>query len=69
MFSFTHSLQLASPRPPTPITAMFIFLEGEQLNRLGIITAPAVMAEADRKKFLLEIEFILKRLSGLDIMC
>ena len=68
-FSPVHSLQLALPLPPTPITAIFNFLEGEQLNKFGIITAPAVMAVADRKKILLEIEFILKRLSGLDNAC
>jgi hypothetical protein len=65
MFSLVHSLQLAFPRPPTPITAMLSFFDGEQLIRLGINAAPAVTAEAVLKKFLLEIKFMIKILVGI----
>jgi hypothetical protein len=37
--------QLFLPRPPTPITAMFNRLDGEQLIRFGIRNAPAVNAD------------------------
>jgi hypothetical protein len=40
-------VQLASPRPPTPITAKFNLLLGEHLRKFGMINAPAAAAEAD----------------------
>jgi len=44
--------------------AIFIFFDGAQLIKFGIITTPAVTADADRKKFLLENVVIITRFSG-----
>jgi len=56
-------VQLACPRPPTPITAIFKRLFGEQLRRLGITNAPAADTEAVvrndlRDRFFMAVFFI-----------
>jgi hypothetical protein len=46
------------PCPPTPLTAMFKRLAGEQLIRFGIKNAPAERTDADLRKSLL-VGFII----------
>jgi len=41
MLSLGTWVQLASPLPPTPITAKFNLLFGEHFIKLGMINAPA----------------------------
>jgi hypothetical protein len=60
MLSIGTWLQLASPRPPTPIIAYLSFVLGAQLIKLGMNNAPTPIDEADFKNVLLVVFFILK---------
>jgi hypothetical protein len=64
MLSFGTWVQLACPRPPTPITAIFNLLFGEQLRKFGMNIAPAAAAEVVcindlRDKFVISLKWVI----------
>jgi hypothetical protein len=65
MLSLGTCVQLACPRPPTPITAIFNLLFGEHLSKFGMNIAPAAAAEAVcknnlRDKFVISLKWVIK---------